>query len=144
MNIKIRNEIILYAINIAICLCKDLDSTWFKLYNYNHSKNLKFTSSFESMYLLESYSTKNQKFDLLKCLSQRSKNLSAKVFTYEVNNLTVNCKSYSQLNFLPDDIQIAESTINSMIYLRNGTVSGQSSSGNNNNNSINFNCKLIL
>lgn len=116
----IRQQLIIYIIKIAIGLCLNLDSINFKLYQYNNTRSLKFSLTFENTYLLATYSNVN----IIKCISVNSKNSLTKAISYEVNpqDSTTTCKSYSQLNFQTSDIRLTEST-KSWIYLRNDAIS---------------------
>ena len=131
---KVENQITLYAINIAITLCLEIKTSVFKPFRYNNLKELKFSLTFESMYLIESYKTNNPAFSLTKCLSKSSKNVITQAISYEVDkNLAKTCKSYSESNFQPTDVVVS---INSMILIRFSQNVSHSI-----NQNFNYNCK---
>jgi hypothetical protein len=118
MNIKIKHHFVIYAIKIVLCLSLNSDPIKFYSYKFNNSKAFCFNLNFENRYLLESFSTSEQTFSILSCISLSSKNSLAKAISYEVNDdLSISCKSFSPLNLLSTDILISASS-KSRIYLR--------------------------
>ena len=118
MNIKIKHHFVIYAIKIVLCLSLNSDPIKFYAYKFNNSKAFSFNLNFENRYLLESFSTSDQTFSLLSCISLSSKNSLAKAISFEVNDdLSISCKSFSPLNLLSTDILISASS-KSRIYLK--------------------------
>ena len=107
------NSYLIIIYNITFWLGLNSQPVTYKLYNKNKSQELKSNSSYnETAFLLESYHTTDQRFSLIKCIALYSRQSCTKAISYEVNdNFTINCKSYSSLNFQP--------TAKSIIYFRN-------------------------
>ena len=128
---RIEHQPLLFAINLAIILCLEIKTAVFKPFRYNNLKELKFSLTFESMFLIESYKTNDPEFSLTKCLS---KNIITQAISYEVDQyLAKTCKSYSQSYFQSTDIVVSS---NSKIYIR--YIKNMSHSSNQN---FNYNCK---
>ena len=107
--------VVVCAINVVSCL--DYSYLMFEPYKYNGSTNFKFTATFESTYLLESYKINYKSFSLIMCLSLAFRNVSTQIIRYEViDTMTVDCKSYSRLGFESTDIVLP--SIKSIIYLK--------------------------
>ena len=115
--LKIKQILLVNALNIALSLCLNFESKIFKPVRYNNLKNFKFTLTFESMFLLESSKTSDPAFDLIKCISKRSKNSSTQAISYEVDQHSAKtCKSYSVSNFQPSDIVVSSESV---IFIKN-------------------------
>ena len=118
---KIKQQLIIYALNIALSLCLDYETFTFK-------KGLKFTSNFENMSLIESFITNDQVFNRMKCILKNSKNSLVLAISFEVGaDSSKICQSYSKSNFQPTDISESNQSI---IFYRN-------------QNLFSYQCKLI-
>ena len=121
MTLNIKHQIIIHALCIALSLCLELKTIIFKPYKNNNTKDLKFTSAFENVYLIESYITNDLGFSHMKCISKYSKNSLTQAISFEVGQDSERtCKSYSQSNFQLTDIFEFNK---SMIFFTNKIVS---------------------
>ena len=115
MKTKIKYQLIIHAMSIALSLCLEQKTIIFKPYKYNNTKDLKFTSVFENDYLIGSFITNDRAFNHVKCISKYSKNILAQAISFEVEqDSTRRCKSYSQSNFQPTDVSASNK---SMIFI---------------------------
>ena len=113
MKIIMKQQLIIYALNIALSLCLDYKTNKFKTHTFK--LGFKFTSNFENMSLIETYITNDQAFNHMKCILKGSENSLA--ISYEVGeDLTKICKWYSKSNFEPTDISVSNHAI---IFYRN-------------------------
>ena len=98
-----------------VSLGLNAESNIYKLYKYNGSSNLKFSSTFASSNLLDSYSNNLRVFSPAECILRLSQKNLVVAISYEVNDNSM-IYSYSSLTFL--STHILEAPTKSMIYLR--------------------------
>ena len=82
----IKLKLIIHAMNIVMSLCSDHRTITNKPYNF--AKGFKFTSNFESINLIEAYTTNDRAFNHMKCVLKSSKDSLAQAVSFEVGEDT--------------------------------------------------------